>query len=184
MFNPGAALYSQGFGTVPAGLAFPAYIASAPTSTTTQGPFGPFQIGQLIIVPNVGAWVLVGLSTVGGTLSAIWDQVVQSVIDSTGTTQQMLAGASYIADNAALLTFTLPAVAPQGSTLQVVGNGAGGWTIHQNAGQVINFNAASTTVGVGGSLSSSNRYNCVELMCTIANTAWTVMNNEGTLTVV
>ncbi len=105
-------------------------------------------------------------------------------IDQTTTPAAMVVNGSYIADTAGLLTFTLPAVAPQGTYVRVAGNGAGGWRIAQNAGQVINFIGMSTTVGVAGSLSSTVRYDCVDLLCTVANTTWVVRTVVGNLTVV
>lgn len=179
VFQPGSMNYTQGFGSSPDTVAFPHLDVRSPTLTDIN-----YQIGQRWVYIGNSEWVLLSFTSIAGVLQANWGLLGSSVTDVIGTTQSLAANGSYIADAATLVTFTLPLSAPQGSTIQIVGNGAGGWTIHQNAGQVINFNAASTTVGVGGSLSSSNRYNCVELFCTIANTAWTVINNEGTLTVV
>jgi hypothetical protein len=93
-FQPGYAAYTQGFGTAPAGVSFPFYGAVAPTSANVQGNFGTFQLGQWWIVPNVGAWVLVGLTTSGGALSATWEQAVSAsgdVLSVTGTANQILA---------------------------------------------------------------------------------------------
>jgi hypothetical protein len=104
--------------------------------------------------------------------------------DVTGTSSPMVANNGYLADNAGLVTLTLPATAAQFSMIQVAGNGAGGWTIAQNAGQSINFGTHTSTVGVGGSLSSTNRYDQVSLLCVVANTTWTVRNSVGNLTIV
>lgn len=104
--------------------------------------------------------------------------------DITGTSQTMAANQGYLSDNASLVTLTLPTTIAQLSIIEVAGNGAGGWQIAQNASQVINFNSASTTVGVGGSIASTNRYNSCKLLCTVANTTFTLMAPSGTLTVV
>jgi hypothetical protein len=93
-FQPGYAAYTQGFGTAPAGVNFPFYGTVAPTSTNVRGNFGVFQLGQEWIVPNVGAWILIGLSTAGGILSATWEQMVSAtgdVLSVTGTANQVLA---------------------------------------------------------------------------------------------
>ena len=71
-----------------------------------------------------------------------------------GTSQQATVNASYIPNNASLVTITLPVTAAVGQRLSVVGNGAGGWRIAQNAGQTINKSGAATTTG------------------TVANTTW------------
>jgi hypothetical protein len=94
----------------------------------------------------------------------------------------MAVNNGYIADNAGLVTLTLPAVAALGSIIRVAGKGTGGWSIAQNAGQVIHFGAFDTTPGALGSLSSNQQYDCVELVCTTANTDFTVVSVMGNLT--
>lgn len=94
-----------------------------------------------------------------------------------GAAVAMAVNNGYINTNAGLTTLTLPATAVVGDTLAVMGEGAGGWSIAQNAGQTIQFGAAATTTGVGGSLSSTNRYDTVTLVCRVANTDWSVYNS-------
>jgi hypothetical protein len=90
----------------------------------------------------------------------------------------------YINTNVGLTTFTLPAAAALGTVIEIIGESAAGWTIAQNAGQSIQYGNASTTVGVGGSLSSSNRYDTVRIVCRVANTTWSVTSVVGVLNVV
>lgn len=71
-----------------------------------------------------------------------WSQV-------TGTTQQAASNAGYMANNAAQVTITLPAVPSVGDIVQVSGLGAGGWKIAQNAGQSI---VTSNIPAVSGAL--------------------------------
>jgi len=118
-----------------------------------------------------------GSITIAATGGASWTDV-------TGTSQAMAADAAYVANNAGLVTFTLPATAAFGTEISIAGYGAGGWSIAQNAGQLIHFGNVSSTAGVGGSLSSTNRYDQIELLCTVANTEWVVRNSVGNLTVV
>lgn len=109
-----------------------------------------------------------GTITISGTGSGIgWTEV-------TGTTQAMTADSGYIANNAALVTFTLPATAAVGTALSIIGKGAGGWLIAQNASQIIQVGSVGSTAGVGGSVASTNRYDSINLICTTANTVWTV----------
>jgi len=79
---------------------------------------------------------------------------------------------------------TLPATAIFGAVIQVAGKGAGGWKIAQNAGQTIHFGVTDTITGVGGSLASTVRYDCLELLCITANTDFVVTSVVGNLTVV
>jgi hypothetical protein len=105
--------------------------------------------------------------------------------DVPGNSQTMVPNNGYVADNAGLCTMTLPAVAAFGTTLFVVGNGAGGWLIAQHAGQNIRLGSAgSTTVGVGGSLASTNQYDSIQLLCVVANTTWNAISIDGNITIV
>lgn len=99
----------------------------------------------------------------------------------TGTTQQAAINNGYIANNASLVTITLPSTAAVGSIVSVVGNGAGGWKLAQNAGQTINFGDMPTTTGTGGSLTPNNQFDCVEVICTVANTTWVVKSSIGNI---
>lgn len=99
---------------------------------------------------------------------------------TTSTSMSTLHG--YVANGGSLITFTLPATAAVGETMQILGLGAGGWTIVENSGQSMNF-SPSTTAVTTGSLSSTNRYDSVTLICSVANTAWNVFS-QGSLTIV
>ena len=104
--------------------------------------------------------------------------------DVTGPTQAMVANNGYISDDGAtLVTLTLPATAAQGTVIWVAGNGTGLWNIAQNAGQSINFGNDTTTVGVTGSLSSTQSYDTVQLLCVVTNTTWNVITSMGNITV-
>jgi hypothetical protein len=102
----------------------------------------------------------------------------------TGTSQTASTNAGYIANNAGLVTITLPSSAAVGKVVRVAGLGAGGWKIAQNASQVINFGSVATTTGTGGSLASVNRYDTVELLCVATNNTWVVLSSQGNITVV
>lgn len=104
-------------------------------------------------------------------------------VEVTGTSQTAAVNTGYILNNASLVTLTLPSTAAVGDVVKVCGKGAGGWRVAQNAGDQIHFGDQNTTAGVGGRLDSTNRYDCVELLCTVANDEWTVLNSMGTITV-
>ena len=120
-----------------------------------------------------------GSITVSGSGSGYgWTEVV-------GTTQQMAVNNGYIANNVALVTLTLPATAVVGDTVVLQGKGAGLFSIAQNAGQTINYGSSPTTTGVAGSLTATNRYDSIELICITANTDWAVLTGtQGAFTVV
>lgn len=94
----------------------------------------------------------------------------------TGTTQAMSPDVGYVANNASQVVFTLPATSAVGKMIYVMGYGAGGWQIAQNAGQQIVAGSSSTTVGTGGSLTSLNQYDSVTLVCIVADTVWACLS--------
>lgn len=106
--------------------------------------------------------------------------------DVTGTSASMAINNGYLADNAGLVTLTLPVSAVQFSVIAVGGFGSGGWKIAQNANQSIQFGSGSaTTSGITGSLASTNRYDCVYMIAAVggASTTWLVLNAVGNLTI-
>lgn len=116
------------------------------------------------------------VNALGGGLS--WTVV-------TGTTQAMAINNGYIANNAGLVTATLPATSAVGDTVAITGiNNATGWKIAQNAGNTIFFGNATTTAGTGGSLASTATRDTVYLVCMTANATWNVVTSVGNITVV
>jgi hypothetical protein len=103
----------------------------------------------------------------------------------TGASATLAAENGYQANNAGLVTLTLPTTASStfGDTIKIMGLGAGGWTIAQLAGQQIQFGSSGTTVGVGGSLASTNRYDAVEIVYSTTSGLWRVVSSVGNLTV-
>jgi len=112
-----------------------------------------------------------------GIASFAWNDVVSG-------SQAMAVNQGYITDNgASLVTYTLPAVAAVGTVVRVCGKSSGGWTVVYGAGQSIIIGSKQSTVTTG-SLSSANANDTVELLCTTANTTFTVLSSVGNLTYV
>lgn len=131
--------------------------------------------GTNIVISNSAGGIAISASGSGGFS---WHEV-------TGTSQLMVSNDGYVANNGALVTLTLPANSVLGDELSIVGKGAGGWLIAQNAGQQIVFGSSATTVGVAGSLASTNAADSIYLVCTTANTTWTVATGpQGVIIVV
>ncbi|MBX9922909.1 MAG: hypothetical protein K2Y01_02250 [Rhabdochlamydiaceae bacterium] len=102
----------------------------------------------------------------------------------TGTAQAMVINNGYIANNASLVTATLPSTSAVGDLVWIVGQGAGGWQIAQNVGQTIHFGNQDTTMGISGHLDSTNQYDAIQLLCTAANTDWTCTGiSQGNISV-
>lgn len=106
---------------------------------------------------------------------ATWVNTGVLVNSISGTTTQMVNNNTYISNNAALSTFTLPLTANVGDQITVIGKGVAFWTIHQNALQQINWSTVSTTAGTGGSITSTEKFDTLTIECTVANTTWTVI---------
>lgn len=138
---------------------------AAPVPATLTGSGG-------ITISNAAGSITISGS--GGGFS--WTEV-------TGTTQSMAVNNGYISSNASQVVLTLPATAAIGDTVKVQGKGTGGWRVAQNAGQIIHFNSATSTLGVSGYIESTQRYNSVELVCITANNEWAVNSVSGNLTV-
>lgn len=121
-----------------------------------------------------------GSITIAATGSAgfSWNEV-------TGTSQNMSANNGYIANNGSQVALALPTTSIVGDELVITGKGAGGWSITQGASQQIHIGSSASTLGAGGSVSSSNQFDSVWLVCTVANTIWTAASGpQGNLTIV
>ena len=148
-------------------------VASDSGSATPSGH--SFTIAGAGTVSTSGSGSTITITGAGGGIS--WSEV-------TGTSQSAAVNSGYVANNAALCTITLPTTAAVGDIVAIVGKGAGLFRLAQNASESINFIGVTTTVGVGGYLEATNRYDCVEVICTVADTTWTVRSSCGNLTYV
>jgi len=98
---------------------------------------------------------------------------------------QLFANNGYYLTNAAAVGTILPVASVLGSMIYLITSDASaanaGFTIAQNAGQYIVESNASSTIGVGGSLSILNQLQTsltMQLICTVANTEWTVFSTN------
>jgi hypothetical protein len=128
--------------------------------------------------PPVNGYIL--SSTTGGVTSWVSSET-GAWVDQTTTPVTIVANTSYSANNAGLVTLNMPATASFGDIFEVAGQGAGGWLLKMNTGQIANLNSSATSSA--GSLASTNRANCVKLLCTVANTTFTVIHSSGNITV-
>ncbi len=105
--------------------------------------------------------------------------------DATATPVTLAVENGYVTDRGGGVTYTLPATAVLGNEIIIVGK-LGAWTIAQNANQQITIGSSSSTVGVGGSIASTNVGDCVTLICITAgaSTVWRVNSSIGNITVV
>lgn len=120
-------------------------------------------------------------SLVQNTSTAVLEFSWQKV--STNTSLQSGYGYFVVAPGGAI-NMTLPAIAAQGDTFYVVLQGATSWRIVQQAGQVINIASLQTTPGVGGYLESTAQGDTVRIVCSTADTEFTIVSYHGNIQVV
>ena len=141
---------------------------SAPTAATLSAGTG-------VSITNAAGSITINAA--GGGLT--WTTV-------TGATQAISVNNGYVANNAGVVTLTLPASASLGDIIAVTGiNNATGWKIAQNASQQIFFGTSSTTSGITGFLQSTNTRDVVYLVCVVAgaSTIYNVVSSIGNITI-
>lgn len=120
--------------------------------------------------PLIGGFSTTGwyLSSLDSTQSMLWTTINS---DTTATVNY-----GYFTNSASRVVITLPLQANVGDTIEVAGQGAGGWRIAQNNGQKIIFGDVETTQGTGGYLESTEPNDTVRIICQVQNTTWEVVN--------
>lgn len=85
-----------------------------------------------------------------------------------------------IQNGASLVTLTVPVSPTINDYYIVVGQSSGGWVIQMSGSQVLHFGTAATSAG--GTLTSTNQYDCVWVVCTGTNlfTAFATQGNPTT----
>lgn len=115
------------------------------------------------------------LSVTGGGFP--WTEV-------TGATVTLAVNNGYSMNRATAITATLPTTAAVGDSIQIVGSGAGLTVIAQSANQIVHLGSNPTTTGAGGSLTATNRYDCIRITCIVANLEFVCYGVQGNWTVV
>ncbi len=148
----------------------------------TGGPINPDASDNINLLGGIGistvgnpATNTITFNSTGGGLA--WTEV-------TTTSVSMNPDNGYVLNNIALVTATLPVTCSFGSKIKIVGKGTGGWKIAQNAGQTIKFGKFTTITGIGGSLNSINTDDVISLLCTTADTDFTVISVIGNITII
>lgn len=134
------------------------------------------------------------LTNLDGTLSIVSDPPNNRIIfavsglglnwNSISTSQNLSVNNGYICTGGGALSLALPAVSSLGNTIEIVLNGSASFTITQSAGQQIRMGNQITTAGAGGSISSTQQGDWIELVCQTANLTWVANVKQGNLTFV
>jgi len=150
--------------------------------------------GQLLIgstaAPNIKVNTLTagtGISITNGSGSITISAVGEGLTWQTISANQTLAvnNGYFCISPGGALSLALPATSAIGDTIAIVLDGATSWTITQpNAGTRIRIANSQTTLGVGGSLASTQQGDTIFLVCQTANARWVVTDLIGNITVV
>jgi hypothetical protein len=151
-------------------------VGSVATVVTEAGD----KLGTAVITAGTGISVTPGANTItiASTGSFSWT-------DETSSPVALVANNGYTLNSASSITATLPSTAAYGSIIEVVAINTGLGVIAQNAGQTIWFSSTThTTTGATGTLTFTTQYGSIKLLCTTANTDFTVLRSSGTFTLV
>ena len=155
-------------------------IDSLGVATNGQLPIGSTGADPVLATLTQGTGISISNAAGSITISATGGGMAWT--DITGTTVALVANNGYTMNNVGLVTGTLPSTAAYGSIIHIVGKGSGGWAIAQQTGQTIHFGTMNTIITTGG-LASTEQYDCIDLLCTVANTEFTVIDSIGNITV-
>lgn len=141
------------------------------TSTPSNGQI-PIGNGTTYTAATLTAGTGISISNGAGTITISSPDSGIAWSGIAGTTQAAAVNSGYIVQNASQTTITLPATAAIGDVVSVRGLGAAGWILAANTGQTIKYITATTSSG--GTLTSAEQYDTVDVTCIVANTTWVV----------
>jgi hypothetical protein len=118
---------------------------------------------------------IIGTSPITFALMGESSNIGFTWITVTSTSEQMTANNGYIASNGSLVSLPLPLTSEVGDEIKIVGQGAGGWKITQQAAQQIHVGDTASTLGAAGSVASVGQYDSIYLVCTVSSTIWTAV---------
>jgi hypothetical protein len=182
-------------------LAYAAEVISGGTSLIDP------QITQNILpevpggIPTVNGQMLIGSTGAAPVLATLTAGLGVAITNGAGSITIAAAGGSgltwsSISANQALssdhgyvvasgaLSLSLPAASNVGDVIVVTLDAGTSWTIIQAAGQQIRAGFKLSTLGVGGTLASTDSGDSVSLVCTVVNTKWLVYGSIGNLNIV
>lgn len=125
---------------------------------------------------NLGITAWVQLASSDNPPPLLWNNI-------TGTSVLMVPGNGYVTNNSSQVVLTLPTLCNFGVAMAISGLGSGGWQLLFNPGQnVILGNLPATPSS--GSLTSTNQYDQIELLCSVQNTTFIVRSSMGNIDII
>ena len=143
-------------------------MATIKWSAFTNG--GALRTGDKLVGLRAGVNVQFDPNGIG---SIVWNDVA-------GTTQTAVINNGYVISNAAQTTITLPTTCAEGSVFAIAGKGAAGWILKMAAGQTCHIGSSASSVA--GTITSTNQYDSLTIVCVTANTTFVAIAGWGNLT--
>lgn len=134
---------------------------------------------QAVLVSGTNIKTINGSSVLGSGDLVVGGASTREIIDGDPSPFDLLVDTNYIANTTSRTVGLLPSTCALGKIITMTAKGSSGFKITQNSGQQIIFGASSTTSGTSGYLQSYSAATVVQLMCTTANTTFTVISATG-----
>jgi hypothetical protein len=115
-----------------------------------------------------------GTISIDATAGLAWN-------NETNDANTMAINNGYVINATNLCTMTIPATAAIGSVFAIAGYATNGWVLQANTGQTINFGDDQSSTA--GSVTFTNRYDSITIVCTTADTDFAVIASQGNMTV-
>ena len=150
---------------------------TAAVSGLTAGTNGQVLLGSTGANPAFGTLTTstgLAYTTGAGSLAINVKSGGFAVTPVAGASQALAVQTTYIANDSAKTTFTLPATSAVGDVINIVGSAlnTGGWAITYSTGQIIWGPSGSSTVTTGNATSAAAAAQTSTLVCVVANTTW------------
>lgn len=144
----------------------PLQVADMALVTTRETLTSPTLVEWYEVSRSNQHWLLIPAGSNSGAISR-W-------VNVTATSANAQTNVGYVTESSSLTTIQLPAVAPFGSLIAVVGNGSGLWRVQAASGQTIRVGSLATASS--GYVTSSASHDTAEFLCTTSNSIWTCRN--------
>lgn len=132
--------------------------------------FSQFNQGGAVVAGDQLVGLRAGINTIFSAPS-----LPEEAWTNINVAQQLFINNGYEFTNPIPATFNLPLVAAYGQILQLVSYTAQICTISQAAGQQIQAGNVATTLGIGGSIATSNIGDSITLLCIVPNLTFIVL---------
>lgn len=110
-------------------------------------------------------------ATVSGSGLLVWQTI--------GVSQTLAINNGYICTGGVNLSLALPAVSAIGDIIEITLDGSTSFQITQAAGQSIKIGSGTSTIGVGGSITSTMQGDSIRLVCSVPNLRWNTLSTVG-----